>query len=228
MTLQSITDALWCADATQSLPGGFEMPARMVVIRLDDGLWIHSPIPIDDTLAAELDALGPVRHLVAPNCFHHLHMAPAAARWPHAKVYAPPGLRSKRPDLRVDVELHEGARPWRDVLMPLAIAGAPALDEFVFLHQPSASLIVCDLVFNVHEGKLTTRLVLRMVGVWRRLAQSRIWRRYTKDRGAAARSCERVLEHEFTRVIPSHGRIAEGPEVRAAMRDGMAWMLAGR
>jgi hypothetical protein len=225
--LDRIDDDLWCANAFQPIPGGV-MPARMFVVRLDDGLWIHSPVKLDDALAAEVEALGPVRHLVAPNCFHHLHMGPASERWPDARVYAPAGLRAKRTDLRIDVDLRDGDRPWGDAFEQIEIAGAPALDEFVFFHRPSKTVIVCDLVFNIHENpSLFTRLILRMVGVWQRLAQSRIWRSYTKDRSAAARSAGRVLELEFTRVLASHGRTAEGPEVREQLRAGMSWMLSG-
>jgi hypothetical protein len=225
--LERLDDDLWCANTFQPIPGAV-LPARMFVVRLADGLWIHSPIKLDDALAAEIEALGPVRHLVAPNCFHHLHMGPASARWPDARVYAPPGLRAKRADLRIDVDLRDGEHPWGDAFEQVEVAGVPALGELVFLHRPSATLIVCDLVFNIHESSsFMTKLVLRMVGVWQRLAQSRLWRSYTKDRGAAARSCARVLELEFTRVLASHGRTAEGPEVREQMREGLAWMLAG-
>lgn len=225
--LRAITQDIWCVDTKQAIAGGVELPARMIVIRLDDGLWLHSPVAMTDALAAELDALGPVRHLVAPNCFHHLHMGPASERWPEAKVHAPPGLRSKRPDLRIDVELRDAEQPWGAAFEQIEIAGVPELGELVFLHRPSATLIVCDLVFNVHEAAFMAKLVLRMVGVWQRLAQSKLWRRITKDRAAAARSVERMLALEFERVIPSHGRIAEGPDVRERMREGLGWMLAG-
>lgn len=225
--LERIDDDLWCANAFQPIPGGV-MPARMFVVGLGDGLWIHSPIKLDDALAAEVEALGPVKHLVAPNCFHHLHMGPAIERWPQAKVHAPPGLRAKRPDLRIDVDLRDGDHPWGEAFEQIEIVGAPALDEFVFLHRRSGTLIVCDLVFNIHENpSFLTRLILRMVGVWQRLAQSRIWRHYTKDRRAAAQSCSRVLELEFKRVLASHGRTAEGPEVREQLRAGLSWMLSG-
>ena len=204
------------------------MPARMFVVRLADGLWVHSPIKLDDAIAAEVEALGPVRHLVAPNCFHHLHMGAASERWPEAKVHAPAGLRAKRKDLRIDFDLRDGDHPWGDAFEQIEIVGAPALDEFVFLHRRSKTLIVCDFVFNIHENpSFMTRLILRMVGVWQRLAQSRIWRHYTKDRQAAARSAGRVLELEFTRVLASHGRTEEGPEVREKLREGLSWMLAG-
>ena len=48
---------------------------RMVVIRLADGsLWLHSPIQFTSDLAKQIDALGEVRYLVAPNKLHHLFL----------------------------------------------------------------------------------------------------------------------------------------------------------
>jgi hypothetical protein len=225
--LEQLDDKLWSASSIQAMPGGVKLPARMIVVGLDDGLWVHSPIAIDDALAAELDALGPVRHLVAPNCFHHLHLGPASERWPDARVYAPTGLRAKRPDLRIDEELSEDARPWGEAIEVVRIAGAPKMEEFVFVDRGSRTLLLCDLMFNVHESPgVMGKLVLRIMGTWGRLNQSRLWRKLTEDRAAARRSCERLLELEFARVVVSHGRVEEGGDVRERVREGLAWMLA--
>ena len=56
----------------------------MAVLRLSDGsLWVHSPVALDEYLAAALDDLGAVKHIVTPN-FEHTKYAqqvgpPAAA-----------------------------------------------------------------------------------------------------------------------------------------------------
>ena len=59
--------------------GGIRLPlpftTRMTVIRLtNDDLFLHSPIAFDEGLAAKIDALGRVRHLVSPNQFHYAHI----------------------------------------------------------------------------------------------------------------------------------------------------------
>ena len=203
------------------------MPARMTIVRLDEGLWLHSPLPLDESMAASITALGPVAHIVAPNCFHHLNIGPASERFPKAKVHAPHGLRAKRPDLRIDHDLQSGPNRW-PTLDAVRIAGAPELDEFVFIHHPSATLIVTDLVFNIHEAKgMMLPLVLRMVGAWKRLNQSRIWRRYTKDRAAAATSVKAVLDHELRRVIPAHGDVLEAADARDQLATALTWMRSG-
>jgi hypothetical protein len=140
-------------------------------------------------------------------------------------LLAAPGLAEKRPELPVaDVLSDEAPEAWEGTVDQLVIQGAPGLNEVVFLHRPSRTLIVSDLVFNVrHPSGWGTALILRLMGTYKRLAQSRLWRRYTRDRGQVRGSIERVLGWEFDRILPGHGEVYEG-DARAAMRAGM-WML---
>ena len=83
----------------------------MTVIRLADGsLFVHSPIELTDTLRGEIDALGPVRHVVAPNSFHHLYVAPYRDAYPAARLYAAPGLVARRPKIPFDETLGDEPR----------------------------------------------------------------------------------------------------------------------
>lgn len=225
MTLRALDRDLWCLDADLRVQAGFHLPVRMTVIRLaDGGLWLHSPIAIDDATAAELDALGPVRHIVAPSLLHHLFAGAAHERWPAAQLHAPASLGVKRPALTIGRPLAEDGR-WPEITI-MAIAGAPKIDEHVFLHRPSGTLIVTDLLFNVHEVPgLLSPLILRLVGAWKRLAQSRIWRSMVKDRAAASASAGRVMAQEFHRLVPAHGRILEGADTRERVGAALRWML---
>lgn len=43
----------------------------MAVLKLSDGsMWVHSPVQLDDDLAAALEELGEVKHIVSPNYEH--------------------------------------------------------------------------------------------------------------------------------------------------------------
>ena len=82
---------------------GIPYPTRMAVVRLSDGsAWVWSPIALTDELCASVNAIGPVRHIVSPNKIHHLFLAEWAKRWPEARMYAPPGLAKRRPNLHFD------------------------------------------------------------------------------------------------------------------------------
>jgi len=90
----------------------FHYPTRMAVIRLSDGrLFIWSPVRLTEILRAEVDTLGRVAHIIAPNSLHHLFLVEWKSTYPGAKVYAPPGLRKKRKDIAFDADLGNAPSP---------------------------------------------------------------------------------------------------------------------
>jgi hypothetical protein len=209
--------------------GIMHFPLRMLVVETPDGLVLWSPIKLEAAQMDAIDALGTVAWIIAPNCFHHLYLSDAMQRWPDAQVAVPEGLDAKRKDLDLS-----GAVPLEPLPAGLAkafdsvrIEGAPKMNESVLLHRATGSLIVCDLVFNVHATKRwTAPLVYRMVGAWKRTAQSRLWRFFTKDRAAAAASVRQVIALDFDRLIPAHGEVIEHGG-KAALAAGTSWMQAG-
>jgi len=226
MSIQAVAAGVWTVEHPMRFPGGVHLPSRMTIIRLpDDDLMLHSPVPIDDALAAELAALGPVAHVVAPSLLHHLFVPQALERYPQALLTAAPGLAEKRAELPVaDVLADEAPPAWEGVIDQQVIRGAPRLNEVVMFHRPSRTLIVSDLVFNVrHPRGWSTALALRMMGTHGRLRQSRAWHLYTKDRGEVRKSVEKVLSWDFDRVLPGHGEPFEG-NAREAMREAL-WVV---
>ena len=69
--LAAFADDVWLSAAPVSFLG-LRLTATTTVVRLAGcGLLVHSPGPLTATLRQQTDALGPVRHLYAPNLFHH-------------------------------------------------------------------------------------------------------------------------------------------------------------
>ena len=224
---QEITDGLFC-DTHDLNMQGVQFRTRSTLVRLDDGsLWMHSPIPIDDARASQIDALGELRHIVAPNGWHDGFSAAAKERYPSATLWASPALRHSKKKISVDAWLGETEPGWAEELRPLLIEGAPKADELVFFHSASSTLIVTDLLFQIRYPVNTlTKLVLWMAGAGGgKLAQSRLWRSVTKDRAAARRSIEQMLEWEFERVVLAHGALVEGGDARERTREALWWML---
>ncbi|MEM6296346.1 MAG: DUF4336 domain-containing protein [Myxococcota bacterium] len=223
--LASIAPDVWGTEHDHFMSGIVHFRGRMTVVRRPGaGLVLHSVNPIDDALAAELAALGPVEHIIAPNLLHHVHLLPAIARYPDAKVWGAPGLAKKRADVTFDAEIGDDA-PWTDTLTPKPIRGIPWANETVFLHAASGSLIVTDLVFNIHEPKgWVAPLVLRLAGAYRKFAQSRLLRSQIKDAEAASASVLAMLEWDFDRVIMAHGRVVE-TNAKQQLRDALAPMI---
>jgi hypothetical protein len=202
---------------------GLSLGARMTVLRLPDGsLALHSPVPIDDALAREIAALGEVAHVIAPSLFHHVYAGPAAQRYPKARVHAAAGLAKKRPDLRIDAELGEGTR-LGDGIVAIPIEGC-MLGETVLVHERSGSVVSADLVENFQTAEdRFTRLYLKAAGIHGKPGWSRLLRMVYRDRKAARRSLDRLLELPWDRAVISHGDVLE-TNARAVVRDALDWI----
>lgn len=225
-TLVSVAPSLWAAPRSLKLGVG-DIGTRMTVIRLADGsLFLHSPVKLDDATRAALDALGPVRHVVAPSKVHHFFAGDYTAAYRDAVLYAPPGLQQKRKDLHVDVELSdEPQAAWRGQIDQHLFRGAPMMNEVVFLHRPTRTLVLTDLAFNVSadEGTFLARLFYRIVGAAGRFGPHRLLRLGIRDKAAARTSVQTILGWDFDRVTVTHGAILEtgGKE---ALRRGFEFL----
>ena len=191
---------------------GIPMGCRMTVCRLADGrLLVHSPIALDSVKAA-LDELGEVAFAVAPNFIHHLFMRPFLEAYPGAQLYVSPKLVKKRPDLDAKGVLGdvppEGT--WGDTLDQALVQGSRLMDEVVFLHRPSRTLILCDLCECVHaEAPWLWRQMGRVAGIYEHYGPPVDMRRSFRDRAALAGFVRRVLDWDFDRIVMSHGNLVE-------------------
>lgn len=229
MSILNIANDLWTVESRVRFVGQ-RLPARMVVVRLRDGsLFVHSPVEADARLEAELEVLGPVRHLVAPSKYHHLWLGDWVKRYPDATVYGAPGLPEKRKDVAFAHVLgDEAPASWAAELDQLVFAGLPIFNEVVFLHRASRSLLVTDLVFNIHEvDGLLAPVLLRLNRMWGRFGPSRalgIMMRLNRD--AARHGIESILRWDFERVVMSHGRILNSGG-RQALESAFSFLLEG-
>jgi len=223
--LTRLDDDLWVATRPLKLIVG-DVGCRMTVIRLPDGgLFLHSPVKLDDATRAALDPLGPVRWIVGPNKVHHFFLADYVRAYPDAQLVGAPGLPEKRRDLAFAHVLHDGAPlPFDAALRRRHVAGAPFMDEVVFLHPPSRTLVLTDLAFNLPPGaRNEARLFHWLVGATGRFGPHRIVRFGIRDRSAARRALADVLDWDFDRVVVAHGEVlaAGGKE---AVRNAFAFL----
>ena len=191
---------------------GFQIGARMTVIDLtgQGDLFVHSPIKLGEKLKQDLEALGSVRHVAAPNCWHHLFVGDYKAQNPDARFYCSPGLDIKRPDIEFDEVLEEGkAYPWSSELAHHVVGGCPTLNEVVFFHATTRTLVVTDIGLHIcEESPLTTRMLFRVMGNYGRFGWARIEKKaLIKDRALFQQSISKILEWDFERIVLSHGRL---------------------
>jgi hypothetical protein len=224
--LHQLDANLWELERPLKAPG-LRMHHRMTVARLASGeLWVHSPVAFNESIARSLVALGPVTHFIAPNIYHDLYWREWFAGYPKATFYCAPGVKEGHPDLPFHRVLSATEREsWEADLPKLLIGGMPRLNEFVFLHAVSRTLIVADLVFNfdVSQQHLLGKLLLKLNGIYGRVGCSRIFRRLIKDRAAFGASIEELMRWDFDRIVLGHSRIV-ATDGRAVLARAFAWL----
>ncbi|MBD8881638.1 DUF4336 domain-containing protein [Rhodanobacter sp. 7MK24] len=235
-SLKTVAPGLWIVDGPivrmVALGGSAPFPTRMTVARLaDGGLWCHSPIEPDTALFAAIDALGPVRHLVSPNKLHYAYIAAWKQRYPDAVAWASPGVRERAADQKIkvafDADLGDVSEPvWAGDLDQLHFRGSRAIEEIVFLHRASATLILADLIENFEPAKLGTamRWIARLGGVLDPDGKTPLDMRFTFRDRARARIClQQIMVWQPRRIILAHGRCyLENAE--AELRRAFRWL----
>jgi len=224
--MEQLDTDLWIQDAPLRF-GGLEVGARMTVLRLPGNrLMLHSPIALSEAVAEEVQKLGTVAYLVAPNCFHHLFLSEWQQAFPEAEAFAAPGLDKKRPDLEgVKVLGDSPEAGWADQVDQVHAKGFQLLNEVLFFHRPSATLIATDLAFNIRESSpLLTRMAFSVIGSTGSVAPTLLERFFARDRKAFRRSLEQALSWPFERIVVAHGEVSESGGREELLR-GYGWLL---
>ncbi|MDE2183639.1 MAG: DUF4336 domain-containing protein [Alphaproteobacteria bacterium] len=229
MALESFGPEFWSAEGPILPFCGFPYPTRGAVIRLRNGsLFIWSPVPLDQAMRAEIDALGTVRHIVSPNKLHHLWLAEWKRAYPAARLYAPPGLARKRRDLPFDAVLDEAPEPdWADDIDQVLVPGSSVLTEIVFLHKKSQTAIFCDLIQNFPRDwfKGWRGWLARLDGIVQpNHGAPREWRATFRHRERTRQAVQRILDFAPDKVFIPHGEPARqnGTDF---VRTGFGWLL---
>ncbi|ATQ44011.1 DUF4336 domain-containing protein [Caulobacter mirabilis] len=206
--LEPIGDDIWLAEGPSVRYFGLTLTTRSTVVRLaGGGLWVHSPIALDDALAREIEALGEVRELIAPNAQHHLHLGAWMARYPAARAHAAPGLRPKRPDLAFASDLGTVAdAAWAGEIAQTVFPAKP--DEVLFFHARSSTAILTDLIINIRlelQSPLAS-VIARLDGIaWPRGGVSRLYRMSVRDEGRARAAAAQLLGWRPAQAVIAHG-----------------------
>ncbi len=214
-TLKPVDADIWIVDGPLIHFKKVPFPTRMTIIRLRSGeLFVHSPTTLTVELKAEIDRLGPVRHLISPNQIHYWWIGEWGKAYPDALKWASPGVRpyAQKQGWTFDCDLREQADDaWCEDIEQLIVHGGRFMDEVVFFHRSSRTLILADLIENFEPRMVRSRLLrclLRLAGnsdpdgkmpIDLRLSY---WGRHREIRGAVTK----MLEWEPERIIVAHGR----------------------
>ena len=229
--MEPFASELWLFDGPAVTgAGGFRFPTHMVVIRLPGagGLWVWSPVALTEDVRRTVDALGPVRHLIAPNTLHHTFLAEWTACYPEAQVYAAPGLTQEVAATTIHSTLADEADPaWAGVIDQVVVRGNRITTEVVFYHRSSATVLVTDLVQQIPRGwyrgwrAMVARLDLMTAP---RPSVPRKFRMSTTDKFTARADVSRILEWPADSLVMAHGApLPSGG--KDALRQAFEWLL---
>ena len=232
-TLKPVAENVWIVDSGP-LGRWMRLPIRMTVVRLRSGaLWLHSPTQVAPRLEAELAALGPVGHLVAPNSAHWMFVEAWQRAFPDAATWAAPGLRDRRAvkksGLRLDADLSDAPpAAWADEIDQVVVPGGAGFREAAFLHRASRTLMLTDLIDNLEAARLPlpTRVFAGLAGALAPHGKAPIYLRAVvnlRHRDAAA-AVARVIAWEPQRVIFAHGAWFER-DAPAQLRRSLDWLV---
>ena len=233
-TPKQVARDVFVVDSVLPGPIGRVITARMTVLRLPNGaLVLHSPTRLTASLHDALAALGPIRHLVAPNAAHWMFVRDWQAVLPDAIAWAAPGLRRRaqvrRSGVRFDHDLTPDApEAWRGAITLVEVPGGFGFREMALFHGASRTLVLTDLVMNLEAARLPILLrpLARAFGSVapdgmppphvRALFRRRLW-----DARLAA---ERLLACRPERVVFAHGQWFES-DGTARLATSLRWLL---
>ncbi len=230
--LDEFAPNLWVVEGQCVNFHGFAYPTRSVVVRLENGdIWVWSPIKISEELAVAVENLGPVRHLVSPNKIHHLFLSEWQQRFPEALLWGPASTVKKRDDLDFQKPLNgESPRLWSNEIEQFHVEGSMVMDEVLFLHKQTSTLIVADFSENFDETFLEKnwrgwqRWIARRWGIVAGKGYAPLdWRMSFLKRAQLKKLRHDLLNRSIDHVIMAHGEIQRTNGTKF-LRKSLEWI----
>ncbi|MGB5897369.1 MAG: DUF4336 domain-containing protein [Geitlerinemataceae cyanobacterium] len=231
--LREIDRNLWVAEQPLKY-FGLSVGTRMTIVRLTNGeLVIISPISIDPFLDEQIQAIGQVRYIISPNLYHYRFAAHCKSMYPRAQFWAASGLEVKRAEMEIDFLMRDRQGTILDEIDYLffdgfrtfGLTGASPLNEYVFFHRQTQTLILTDTAFHFDESfSAITQFIARTLGSYNQLRPTWLEKLATRSTEKVKHSVKELLEWDFKRVIMAHGSIVE-THAQQQFKEGYEWFL---
>lgn len=218
-------DLLW-TDYQPMTVMGIPLGRRVALVRGDAGqLVVFSPLEATPAAMENLTRWGEVVAFVVPSRYHDRYYEGYFERFPRAKFFSSRAVMADHPTWPL-TEITPDATELAGIAVEM-LEGMPKVQEQVFVHRASRTLIIADAFFNVPLPDATmTRMLMSAADIGGAPPRpSRLFRSGIRDRTALARSLQRVLAYDFARIVPGHGEVvpADGKRVlQEAFRDVLA------
>lgn len=214
-TVNEVAQGVYCARGTFPMGPGIKIGRTMTIVRGDDGLVVLNAIRLSESAQQELDALGPVKHLVKLSDSHFIDEPFYAERY-ELTVWTLPGASLK--DLRSDRTL--GGEQPIDTGAVIDIEAAKGWREAAYwIPHGGGTLITCDAIQNHVDSEgnnFMGGLMASLMGFKGGVAVPPMWRRFQKLKGAAvADALAGLTRQTYANLVTGHGpHVAGGADAK--------------
>ena len=225
---ESFAEEIWIMDGDPVRMYTIPFTTRMTIIRLSSGgLWVHSPVTPTNERCIEIDKLGRVEHIIAPNRIHSLGIKAWAKRYPNAHVWVSPKFCKSHKDIHADFILHDEILPeWQNEIEHFHFAGSYYFDEVFFFHKLSKTIIITDII-QKHDPSNNSwfwKKIKSFTGVLGLDGGTSIDLRSTFTNKTTARESKtKILSWNFNHLIISHGKCIKENAKDVVTRD-LSWI----
>lgn len=174
--LKNVSDGIWQADGDIIKFMRMAFSIRMFIVQLDSkDFWLFSPIQPNPKLVEQVKQLVGDRkllYIVYGNSIHHIYAEDWMKLFPEAKLGGTKELITKmdknKRNLSFDFDINnENRMPWQDEIDHFLIDCNKFIEEVVFYHRKSKSLIITDIIQNhdVDCPGYNKKFIYRWVGI---------------------------------------------------------------
>src|SRR4051812_17970761 len=212
--LAQAADDVWIVNDKPIQAAGLRLPVRMTFLRLPNGaLLLHSPVRYSLSVRAELERIGPIKYLLAPNVAHWMFLSEWQKAVPEAVTFAVPGLARRKQvqaaGIRIDRELSDdNPGEWADDIETVLLR-APLFCEAEVCDKRSRTLILTDVVQNLDPEALwyPARVIARLLGISKPDGKAPVYLRLIIRLGGrpVQAAAQRLISFAPQRVIFAHG-----------------------
>jgi hypothetical protein len=212
----SFAKNLWLVDGPNVRDFGITFPTRMVIAKLaDNALWVSSPVSVSFNTLKCIAELGFVKYLLAGTPRHVWRLEAWHILFPEAELWVPrpTAMTLKKGHLPLTGILgNEPPESWRSNFDQLAFQGNPLIEEIVFFHKESRTLILDDLI-QIHpiiQGHPIRNALVKLGGLAPPYGGVPIDGKLSFiNRDLARQSLEKLLSWDFDKLIIAHGPCVE-------------------
>ncbi len=221
---------LWVVEGPLVRDTGIMFTTRMTIAKLPDGsIWIESPVPVPFETLKRINDLGPVRWLLAATPRHAWRLDSWHTLFPEAQLWTSPHTLFTLQQGTLPLAGTLGDVPpqaWGNAFDQLVFRGNPLLNEVLFLHKRSRTVIMGDLIGSntVPEGLPLQSAVFKLAGVPAgKRGVGTDMRLAFINRRAARMSLQRLLSWEFDQLVIAHGDCVRH-DAKSLVESAFRWL----